>query len=214
MSAMAQTEPTPALKPETLAPGVKSYADIASETPPSEPAEPITAETSAELHMPKPVKPQINTAPGPKSYADMVLQTPPDSPRERPADWRVDNSTPQELEGKGLQESPTTPTFGHRRAGSRHSPKPRSRNRDSWPSAESKVPEESQEDMEDNIVYEKYTGGNGEHLVSVKATADYEENLKVDEREKKRNRESETKGEQELELVSGRQAAAGWEKSG
>lgn len=76
----------------------------------------------------------------------------------------------------------------------------------------------STDEKVENVVYEKHDDGNGGQLTSVKPTEDYEKNLKTVEKEFKPitngKKESSSKGEQELELTSGRVASAGWEKSG
>jgi len=66
---------------------------------------------------------------------------------------------------------------------------------------------------DNNLVYQKYQDGEGGHLTSVKPPEDYEQNLELDEKERKSPHAS-TKREQELGLESGRVAAAGWERSG
>jgi 2-acylglycerol O-acyltransferase 2 len=61
-----------------------------------------------------------------------------------------------------------------------------------------------------NLVHEKYDYGEGGRLTSVKPADDYEQNLRQGEKEKKSN----VSKKEELDLVSGRKAAAGWERSG
>lgn len=65
----------------------------------------------------------------------------------------------------------------------------------------------------EDTLYESYHH-NGQ-LTSIKPPDDYEENLALDEKERKRKTNgASSKGEQELQIASGRIAAEGWDRSG
>jgi len=104
--------------------------------------------------------------------------------------------TPEQYTGSGMDDSPRTPTrYGHKRMSSMK---------------KNGAKERENSENENNIVYEKFQAADGEHLVSVKPAEGYEEALEQDGRERKQvQRQNESKGE----LVSGRQAGAGWEQS-
>jgi hypothetical protein len=145
-------------------------------------------------------------APGAKSYAEAILATPPASPHqpngiekdmEPSKQWaNGDVTTPGEYEGAGLYDAPKSPMrFGHRKTSSRGSLRSNA----------------SSKKKSENDLFEKYDDGEGAKLTSVKASQDYEHNLACSEKGGKPNG-VQTKGE--MELVSGRQAAAGWDRSG
>jgi hypothetical protein len=140
-----------------------------------------------------------------KSYAEAaakhpnhVLEIPPLSQSNSNA---AAAKSPGEYEGAGILEAPTSPR--HKRLSSRSSRSSMRAN------GLNKAP--SRED--NNLVYQKYQDGEGGHLTSVKPPEDYEQDLALDEKERKSPHAS-TKREQELGLESGRVAAAGWERSG
>lgn len=156
-----------------------------------------------------------------KSFAEATLEPPSDSngiPNNPPG---IQNGSvykavqsPGEYEGAGILDAPTSPTRGHRRLTSRSS----KGSLNGIKSPKKKMSSETSEEVNVNkVVYEKHEDGNGGQLTSVKPTEDYEKNLKqteVEARPKTNGTKSPTKGEQELELTSGRVASAGWEKSG
>ena len=152
-----------------------------------------------------------------KSHAEAVSQPgPPPLPEDTDEEIgeaddtptaTVQPPTPGEYTGAGLDESPRTPLrFSHRRVGSRGSNRANGRPTRASSSESSIV---SQNEL--NLVYEKYSDGEGGRLISVRQPPEYEQNLKLDEKEKRPNAGVQSKGE--LELVSGRQAAAGWDRS-
>jgi len=167
-----------------------------------------TPETNGEVH------PAVSMK---KTYAEAVSQpAPPPLPEETDDEGNeaditptatVQPPTPGEYTGTGLDESPrNSMRFTHRRIGSRGSNRANGRPARASSSESSSVV--SQNDL--NLVYEKYSDGEGGRLISIRQLPEYEQNLKLDEREQMPDVQS--KGE--LELVSGRQAAAGWERSG
>lgn len=174
------------------------------------------AETTAELPQANgDVQPSAPQPPGDKSYAEAAAEPAPPLPEETGDEVEkqydvpapaVQPPTPGEFTGVGLDEAPRSPMrSGHRRVNSRGSNKSNGKLKASSSSESSIV---SQTNL--NLVYEKHSDGDGGKLTSVKPPADYEQNLMQGESEKTPN--VKTKGE--LELVSGRQAAAGWERSG
>lgn len=102
--------------------------------------------------------------------------------------------TPGDHVGTGLDDVPRSPAKVSGR------PTPR-------PSKPASVPPRKPADPA-GVVYEKVNGTNGSRLTSVKPPDDYDESLELDEREK-RDRPG-----GRLQLVSGRQPSAGWERSG
>jgi 2-acylglycerol O-acyltransferase 2 len=178
-----------------------------------QPSEHSDAETNGVA--PNITQPPIPEPPGDLTYADAAAESPPPLPEETDDEGAgqedasapaVQPPTPIELTGVGLDEAPRSPSrFGHRRGGSKGSIKANGKPKTSASSESSIV---SQSDLA--LVFEKYPDGQGGKLTSVRAPPDYEQNLLQDERERSPN--VRTKGE--LELVSGRQAAAGWERSG
>lgn len=161
------------------------------------------------------VEPAPPEPPGDKSYAEAAVSSPPPLPedtddedveRDTTSAPAVQPPTPGEYTGTGLDEAPRSPTrFGHKRAGSRGSHKANGRPKASSSSSSSIV---SQTDL--NLVFEKYSDGEGGKLTSVRPPPEYEMNLQQGEKE----RAPAVKSKGELELVSGRRAAAGWERSG
>jgi hypothetical protein len=152
-----------------------------------------------------------------KSFAEAALEPPSESNRlpNNPPGWAGSKysavQSPGEYVGAGILDAPTSPTRGHKRLSSRSS----NRSLNGIKSPQKK--RSSEEEKSDNVVYEKHSAGNGGQLTSVKQTEDHEKNLKQTEKEAKpktNETSSPTKGEQELELTSGRVASAGWEKSG
>lgn len=154
-----------------------------------------------------------------KSFAEATLEPPSKSnglPNNPPGTKNSSNNykavqSPGEYEGAGILDAPASPTRGHKRLSSRSS-------RGSLNGIKSTKKKGSTDEKVENVVYEKHDDGNGGQLTSVKPTEDYEKNLKTVEKEFKPitngKKESSSKGEQELELTSGRVASAGWEKSG
>jgi hypothetical protein len=122
----------------------------------------------------------------------------------------VQPPTPGEYAGTGLDDALRSPVRSrHRKTGSRGSGK--SNGISNTKPSSSTSSESSVLDANDyNLVYERYNDGEGGRLTSIKPADDYEQNLKQRDRGKPPN--GSTKGE--LDLVSGRQAAAGWERSG
>ena len=122
----------------------------------------------------------------------------------------VQPPTPGEYTGAGLDDTPRSPMRSrHRKTDSRGSGK--SNGISSMKPSSSTSSESSVLDANGyNLVHEKYDDGDGGRLTSVKPADDYEQNLRQGEKQKKPK--VSTKGE--LDLVSGRQAAAGWERSG
>lgn len=161
------------------------------------------------------VQPPAPEPPGDKSYVKAAASSPPPLPEDTDEeDLKQDMTpapavqppTPGEYTGAGLDQAPRSPIrFSHKRAGSRGSNKANGRPKTSSSSSSSIV---SQTDL--NLVFEKYSDGEGEKFTSVRPPAEYEMNLKQDEKEER----PDVKSKGELELVSGRQAAAGWERSG
>lgn len=155
-----------------------------------------------------------------KSFAEATLESPSESsglPNNPPGiqngrnDYKAVQS-PGTYEGAGILDKPASPPRGHKRLSSR-SPK------GSLNGVKGPRKKGSSDDKVENVVYEKHEDGNGGQLTSVKPTEDYEKNLKTDEKEYKpiakgKKEEKTSKGEQELELTSGRVASAGWERSG
>jgi len=152
-----------------------------------------------------------------KSYVEATLEPPsefnglPNNPPGQTGGGYSAVQSPGEYVGAGILDAPASPTRGHKRLGSRSS-------RGSLNGIKSPKKKRLGESAEaDNVVYEKHSDGNGGQLTSVKPTEDYEKNLQQVEKEAKPKTNgisSPTKGEQELELTSGRVASAGWERSG
>ncbi|KAE9962715.1 hypothetical protein BLS_010103 [Venturia inaequalis] len=155
-----------------------------------------------------------------KSFAKVTLELPSESnglPNNHPETQNDSRNykavqSPGEYEGAGILDAPPSPTRGHKRLSSRSS-------RSSLRGAKTLKKNGSSDEKAEAVVYEKHEDGNGGQLTSVKPTEDYEKNLKTDEKEYKpitngNKEEKSSKGEQELELTSGRVASAGWEKSG
>lgn len=156
----------------------------------------------------------------PKSFAKVTLELPSEPnglPNNHPGTQNDSRNykavqSPGEYEGAGILDAPPSPTRGHKRLSSRSS-------RSSLRGAKTLKKNGSSDEKAEAVVYEKHEDGNGGQLTSVKPTEDYEKNLKTDEKEYKpitngKKEEKSSKGEQELELTSGRVASAGWEKSG
>jgi 2-acylglycerol O-acyltransferase 2 len=151
-----------------------------------------------------------------KSFAQVTSEPPAESnglPNGSPEHSAIKYNavqSPGEYVGAGILDAPVSPARGHKRLGSRGSRG--SLNGVKSPKKQLSIGSENS----DNVVYEKHSDGNGGQLTSVKPTEDYEKNLKQGQREEKLNANgaSATKGEQELELTSGRVASAGWERSG
>lgn len=188
----------------------KSYADAAIEPPPqtngvqqkrTDNAHSSNGQDSSGALDSSPSTPPRLDDPD-KSYAQAAVERPPQSNGQKLNGMPV--KSPGEYEGSGILEappqSPTKSSFRRPRAkGSRSSLRGKSMSTTSLNS--------------EDTLYESYHH-NGQ-LTSIKPTDDYELNLAQDEKERKpiRDRKS-TKGEQELEIASGRIAAAGWERSG
>jgi hypothetical protein len=138
-----------------------------------------------------------------KSYAEAVVEPPP--PTATNGWLEVDSSesngnlpvkSPGEYVGKGILDAPTSPVRGHKRLGSRSS-------RNSL-----KTNGIKKQSSSDELVHERYQDGRGSRLTSLKSTEDYHLALEQDAREKTPS------SKEEVELASGRVAAAGWERSG
>lgn len=155
-----------------------------------------------------------------KSFSEAISEPPSESHGlpNNPLSTRNGNNnykavqSPGEYEGAGILDAPASPPRGHKRLSSRSS-------RGSLNGVKSSKRKGSSDEKVEDVVYEKHEDGNGRQLTSVKPTEDYEKNLKTDEREYKpktngKKKEKASKGEQELELTSGRVASAGWETSG
>lgn len=110
--------------------------------------------------------------------------------------YRDEDRTPEQYTGSGMDASPRSPI----RHGGKRLPSSKPNGAKRQESSESK----------DNLVYERFQAADGEHLVSVKPVEDHDEALRQVERERRQaDRQKEKKGE----LVSGRHAGAGWERS-
>ncbi|TKA48308.1 hypothetical protein B0A49_12506 [Cryomyces minteri] len=138
-----------------------------------------------------------------KSYAEAVKEHGEPEPYvEATEEGANDNThqngdaTPEQFVGAGMDETPRTPIRGlHKKSSSRHV---------------NGVKKEKSEDTPSKVIYEKHQSPDGEHLVSVETTREYEIALAAGKRERSRQREE----RRESELVSGRRAGAGWERSG
>lgn len=152
---------------------------------------------------PQPVDPQVIEPP--KTYADVAID-PPQSQSHLSTGFKHNGhpaKSPGEYEGSGILDAPPqSPTRSAFR-------KPRTRK--SMSELKGKSPSTTSLNSEDTL-YESYHH-NGQ-LTSIKPPEDYEENLAVDEREKPRTNGTNKKGEQELQIASGRIAGEGWDKSG
>ncbi|KAF2099112.1 diacylglycerol O-acyltransferase 2A [Rhizodiscina lignyota] len=147
-------------------------------------AEPSRPDDRAEQHLP------------PKSYSDAAQQPPPttSSPQTNGI-HRIDPPTPGEYSGSGMGEAPQSPSRGHKRVSSKPSN----------PKLNGSAKKE-QEGDNGSIVQERYRSinGSGETLNSVKPSNEYDERLWQDRKERKKK---------QPELVTGRRAGAGWERS-
>lgn len=148
--------------------------------------EPSRPEEREEQHLP------------PKSYSDAAQEPPPASYPSKTNGMRpLDPPTPPEYSGAGMGDAPQSPGRGHKRVSSKPS--------DSKLNGNGNVQKER---MSENgsIVREKYVSanGSGDLLTSIKPSDDFEEELRQDETERKKRRG---------ELVTGRRAGAGWERS-
>jgi len=155
-----------------------------------------------------------------KSYAEAAVEPTPPSTNGS-LNVRHNGSlakSPGEYSGNGILDlPPTSPTRSSFR-------KPRTRNSRSDLKDKEKEnqrnyhsPQKSQSTTSlnsEDTLYESYHH-NGQ-LTSIKPPEGYEENLALDERERKVKKQSgkSAKGEQELQIASGRIAAEGWERSG
>lgn len=136
-----------------------------------------------------------------KSYAEAAVEPPP--PTNGIKHNGIAVKSPGEYEGSGILDAPpTSPTRSAFR-------KPRTRNSKS--ELRNKSASTTSLNSEDTL-YESYHH-NGQ-LTSIKPPEDYEENLALDERERRPRNSASTKGEQELQIASGRIAAEGWDRSG
>ncbi|KAJ9626453.1 diacylglycerol O-acyltransferase 1 [Taxawa tesnikishii (nom. ined.)] len=132
-----------------------------------------------------------------KSYADAASDGSPTSTGSGTYLRYSADGTGEQYEGQGMDEAPRSPTRDFRRAHKRVSSKNMNGDR-----------KEANEGAQTKLVYEKFH--NGDRLTSVKPSDDYEQNLRQDEREMPREQE---KASSKDELVSGKRAGAGWEKS-
>ena len=199
----------------------KSYAEAAIEPPPASQTNGVkkseegangvkeganVVKTNGTSSSSGPSTPPHHTDPL-KSYADAAVEPPPSSNNLNGIHLKHNGApakSPGEYEGSGILDAPpTSPT----RSGFR---KPRTRN------SRSDLKENSQSTTSlnsEDTLYESYHH-NGQ-LTSIKPPQDYEENLALDERKRKPTRGNNgAKGEQELQIASGRIAAEGWERSG
>lgn len=151
-------------------------------------------------HLPQPASPVParlrRPVPG-KSYADAASDGSPTSTGSGTYLRYSADGTGEQYEGQGMDEAPRSPTRDFRRAHKRVSSKNMNGDR-----------KEANEGAQTKLVYEKFH--NGDRLTSVKPSDDYEQNLRQDEREMPREQE---KASSKDELVSGKRAGAGWEKS-
>jgi len=190
-------------------PEVKSFAEVVVASPPA-PDEGVSKNEGKPTNGDMPL-----AVPGDNTYAEAVIEPP--SKANGDTD-HGDSSTasavqppaPGEHTGTGLDNPPRDHIRSkHRKTGSRGSSKSNGISKtkpSSSTSSESSVLDANGY----NLVFEKYDDGEGGRLTSVKPPDDYEQNLIQGENEKRPD--TSTKGG--LDLVSGRQAAAGWERSG
>lgn len=132
-----------------------------------------------------------------------------------------------EFTGEGLDEAPKSPVQvaharPHRRTPSKlasqsatgaESSNGQKQKRPSTPSKPAHLKKQVAEGLngqQQKLVYEKFESPDGKQLTSVKPDDSYEEGLRQDEKEYK---EEEKKQDSKNELVSGRRAGAGWERS-
>jgi len=146
-----------------------------------------------------------------KSYADAAHQ-PADAKANGDSDAKSDiisngsDDRSGEYSGQGMDESPRTPIVRkfHKRVSSRssHGSRPRSNDNDSANS----------DDNPPKLIYQKFANKDGEHLTSVEprdpldklSTETQNDNNQVSKPQHRRT---------QSELVSGRRAGAGWDKS-
>jgi 2-acylglycerol O-acyltransferase 2 len=188
----------------------KSYAEVAVKPPPrtngSEkhdptPAHSLNEHVEPESSTPSPSDPSCLDDP-PKSYAEAAIEPPPQTNGHQTNGTYA--KSPGEYEGSGILDAPPlSPTRSSFR---------RPRTKDSRSSLKGKSMSTTSLNSEDTL-YESYHH-NGQ-LTSIKPTDDYEENLARDEKERKATSNGKaSKGDQELQIASGRIAAEGWERSG
>ena|SRR5579871_3608605 len=183
-------------------PNAKTYAEVAASTPPAMGQSVSKSEEN---------KTNSDTAPVVQAMAELPPQTNGNYLHgDSSTISAIQPPTPDEYTGTGLDDGSLSPVRSrHRKTGSRGSGK--RNNISNMKSSSSTSSESSVLDANGyKLIYEKYIDGTGGRLTSVKPSDDYELNIKQGEMEKKMNWS--TKGE--LDLVSGRQAAAGWERSG
>jgi hypothetical protein len=142
-----------------------------------------------------------------KSYAEAAVEPPPSQSQSHLTNGFKHNGqpakSPGEYEGSGILDAPPqSPTRSAFR-------KPRTRK--SMSELKSKSASTTSLNSEDTL-YESYHH-NGQ-LTSIKPAEDYEENLALDGKEKSRTNGTTKKGEQKLQIASGRIAGEGWDKSG
>lgn len=130
-------------------------------------------------------------------------------------DVKTVTSTSVQSNGQGKDDAPqssgqTTPTqyVGRGRDDAPRSPAPKS-HRKPKSNGTLRTNGYKKEEEQQNLVEEKYKDKDGERLTSIKPTTDYETALMQDEKEL-----PVVKMNDNQVLVSGRQAGAGWERSG
>lgn len=133
-----------------------------------------------------------------KSYADAAIEHPPNGAHlKHDLDGIHDlDGRGEQYTGEGMAESPRSPTRKpHRRVSSK--------------SMNGTTSRDVSDGLQPKLVQEKFEGKDGDTLTSVKPPNGYEENLKLDKKE----RPQKHKRAPSENLVSGRKAGAGWEKS-
>lgn len=160
-------------------------------------AEPSRPDDRAAQHLP------------PKSYADAVEDPPPAEEHVSQANG-VSNtneiSAPDENAKPGNEKVSQDPKRKQRRISSKPSRKTSGKASKEAPETNGEIVNESESDAS-TIVRERFKDANGrsETLTSIRPSADYEAQLRQDKKEGRSRRGS--------QLVSGRRAGAGWERS-
>lgn len=175
------------------------FEDSIKETPPRHNRKHSLAEVLDEPTTPTRLKADTTrTQPEPgKSYADAALDG-----TNGNGDTKVEIVTngADEYSGQGMDESPRTPIVRktHKRVSSRASQG--SLNRKKSPSGDEGPPK---------LIYESFGNDESKQLISVKPHDAFENSPKEEEKEKAQHDRSSSRDD----LVSGRRAGAGWEKS-
>ena len=130
-----------------------------------------------------------------KSYADAAAENTNNDTKQE-----IIASGADEYSGQGMDESPRTPIVRrtHKRAGSRSSH-----------SSTGKKREPSEDDAPPKLMYEQFANKDGKHLTSLKPDENLEQVMRIDEKKEPEHKQALSRDE----LVSGRRAGAGWEKS-